>query len=278
MAFILVFGTGFALAQTGAQNPPSTPPTFPSQQQPTTQHPDESTGQASASTTDLAKAQADIQTALRKQLPASADSVTVSSSEDGKIRLLGTVTSETEKNQIEQIAQSAAPNVKIENKLTVATSPSGPTAMPPNPTVNPENKTGTEKPNPPDQSRKPMPPMGSSFMAQNSAPQNPPPPSGAQSGTTNPGTPDTTAATSTDAQSSIQKALQQDPSLANANITVTVNDNKVELTGTVANKEQKKTAKEIAESKAGGMKVIDHLKVEHASKESKDTSAPPKKY
>src|SRR5215469_12200199 len=117
MAFILVFGAGFAMAQTGMQNPPSTPPTFPSQQlPPTTQHPDESTGQSGAvSTTTLPKAQADIQSALRRQLPASADSVTVSVTDDSKIQLSGTVTSETEKSQIEQIAHSAAPDLSIVN-------------------------------------------------------------------------------------------------------------------------------------------------------------------
>lgn len=275
MVLILVFGTGFALAQ----NPPSTPPTFPSQQQqPTTQHPDEAAGQASASSTDLVKAQSDIQSALRKQLPASADSVTVSSTADNKIQLSGAATSETEKNQVEQIARTAAPNVEIVNKITVAASPSGPTTTPPNPTMNPEDKTGAEKPTPPEQQRKPMPPMGSSFMAQSSSPQNPStPPSGAQSGTTTPApAQETSAASSTDAQSNIQKALQQDPTLANANIAVNVSGNKVELTGTVANKEQKKTAKEIAESHAGGMKVVDHLKVEGSPKGGKDTSAPPK--
>jgi len=79
----------------------------------------------------------------------------------------------------------------------------------------------------------------------------------------------TAAATSSaDAQSTIQKALQQDQSLANANINVTVNDNKVELTGTVASNEQKKAAKKIAESNAGSMKVVDHLKVEGPKDES----------
>lgn len=169
MALILVFGAGFALAQTGMQNPPSTPPTFPSQQQPTMQHPDESTGQsAAASTTALPKAQADIQSALRRQLPASADSVTVSVTDDNKIRLSGTVSSETEKNQIEQIAHSAAPDLSIVNKLRVANMPTGPgVTMPPTsvPPSNPEGKTGTEGRQPgtqPNVPQKPMPPMGNS--------------------------------------------------------------------------------------------------------------------
>ena len=284
MAFILVFGAGFAMAQTGMQNPPSTPPTFPNQQQlpPTTQHPDESGGQAGApSTTTLPKAQADIQSALRRQLPASADSVTISVTDDNKIQLSGTVTSETEKAQIEQIAHSAAPDLSIVNKLQVANSPMGPTTsptgvMPPN---NPEGKTGTEKTSQPASTRQPMPPMGSNFMGQSSggSPQypstspNPQYPSASpNSGGMSSQTPQAnTAMGSADTQSNIQKALQQDQSLSKANITVSVLDNKkVELTGTVANKDQKKAAKQIAESNAGGMKVVDHLKVEGGKENS----------
>ena len=294
LLFILALGSGFAFAQTGMQKPPTTPPTLPSEQQPGMQNPDESTGQPASNTT-VVKAQSDIQTALRRQLPASADSVTVSMTDDNKIKLSGTVSSETEKNQIEQIARSAAPDVKIENKLTVSggagTVPPGgssggisPTASPEKPPVNPEDKTGTERPR-----QQEKPPMGNSFMAQSSG-QNPSSQyPGSQTPGTTPSTPppssDNKADTSTpaatgsaDAQGNIQKALQQDPNLANANIAVNVSGNKVELTGTVASKEQKKTAKQIAESNAGGMKVVDHLKVQHASKESKDNTSNPPKY
>ena len=115
--------------------------------------------------------------------------------------------------------------------------------------------------------------MGSNFMAQQgsaaaqypSTSQNPAGASGqtSQAAGGNP----------SEAQGNIQKALQQDPSLANANINVTAKGDKVELTGTVANKDQKKTAKHIAESNAGSMKVVDHLKVEGST----DNNAP-KKY
>lgn len=280
LAMTLVFGAGFALAQT---NPPTTPPTLPSQQ-PGAQHvPDESTGQASLpSTTAITKAQSDIQMALRRQLPASADSVTVTTTEDNKIKLSGTVSSEMEKSQIEQIAHSAAPDVNVVNKLTVATTPSGPTTVPPTGMTPPQpgpQRPGTENPGTqPTQPSKPIPPVGSSFMAQTgSSSQNPstnPQPGSQTSPASQPDT-KTSAANSSDVQGNIQKALQQDPNLANANITVTVNGNKVELTGTVADKEQKKTAKQIAESNAGGMKVVDHLKVEH-SKGGKDNTTPQK--
>jgi|SRR5215469_14953484 len=76
-----------------------------------------------------------------------------------------------------------------------------------------------------------------------------------------------------DVQDKIQKAIQQDSSLSGANINVSVNGNKVELTGTVASKQQKKTAREIAQSNAGGMKVIDHIKVNNMPTSG---STPPK--
>ena len=310
LAMILVFGAGFALAQTGMQNPPTTPSTFPSQQQPGSQHiPDEASGQASTpSTTAITKAQSDIQTALRRQLPASADSVTISTTDDNKIKLSGTVSSETEKNQIEQIARSAAPDMKIENKLDVAATPAGPTANPPTTNTQGTGAAGRGNDNSGSQTstpQKPIPPMGSSFMPQSSgggagnsgtsgqsgsSSQNPTmnPNTGAQSGS-NPGSQQpgnqtspasqsgtqTSATSSGDVQGNIQKALQQDPTLANANITATVSGNKVELSGTVPDKEEKKKAKQIAESNAGGMKVVDHIKVEH-SKGGKDNTTPPK--
>src|SRR5262249_2741415 len=211
LLFILALGSGFALAQTGMQNPPTTPPTLPSQQQPGMQHPDENTGQPASNTT-IVKAQSDIQTALRRQLPASADSVTVSTTDDNKVKLSGTVSSETEKNQIEQIARSAAPDVKIENKLTVAggaatVPPRGSsggvttTASPEKPPSNPESNSGPQNPREPGR-----PPMGNRFMAQStgqnpsrqnpsspppSAPtttQNPPPPADNKANTATPAT------------------------------------------------------------------------------------------
>lgn len=283
IVIVLVFATGFAMAQTGMQTPPTTPPTFPSQQQPQPgiHNPDENTGQTgAASTTALPKAQADIQSALRRQLPASADSVTVSVTDDNRIQLSGTVTSETEKNQIEQVARSAAPDLGIVSKLKVANSPS-PTTMPPTGVTpngqqpEPRPDTGTEK----GTTRQPMPPMGSSFVAQqggssaqypsSQTPSNPPQnPAGASGQTTQ-----AASSNPSEAQGNIQKALQQDPKLANSNITVSTKGDKVELTGTVTSKEEKKTAKHIAEQNAGGMKVVDHLKVEGAT----DNNAP-KKY
>lgn len=301
LAFILVFGAGLSVAQTGAtgQNPATTPPTFPSgQQQPSTQsNPDQSPmGQTgTSSTTAITKAQSDIQTALRKQLPASADSVTVSVSDDNKIQLNGSVSSDTEKQQIEQIARSAAPDQTIVNKITV----SGSSTMPPSGST-PPDASG------PDKERKPAtpPPMAMSFVqsgtqdksgnmgqnqgSSNTPGQNTPTPSTTESShypTDNTQTPNSAsssqnnagAAGSGDVQSNIQKAFQQDSTLANANINVNVTaDNKVELSGTVADKEMKKTAKKIAEQNAAGYKVVDHIKVEHA----KDNNPPsnPTKY
>jgi osmotically-inducible protein OsmY len=275
LAFILVIGTAFALAQTGAgQTSPSTPPSQSGAQQ----TPDNSsmgqTGTSSAAAST--KAQSDIQSALRKQLPASADNVTVTVSDNNKIQLSGTVSSDTEKQQVEQIAHSAAPNVDIDNKLTVSASPSGPGSVPP------------ASSQPPAGSKPPMlrlvaysqtgsTPQGSSSQTSPSTQS----PSGAtpSSTTDQSGSMDQKSqpGNSGDVQDKIQKAIQQDSSLSGANIAVNVSGDKVELTGTVASKDQKKTAKQIAESNAGGMKVVDHLKVSgNESASPASPSTPPK--
>jgi hypothetical protein len=79
-----------------------------------------------------------------------------------------------------------------------------------------------------------------------------------------------------DVQGTIQSAIQKDPSLANANITVDVKNGKqVELTGTVPDKAAKETAERIAKENSGGMKVKNHLKVASNGKSS-DQNANPK--
>jgi osmotically-inducible protein OsmY len=275
LAFILVIGAALALAQAGAgagsQQMPSTPPSQSGAQQ----TPDQSqAGQSAGAST---KAQSDIQSALRKQLPASADSVTVSVSDDNKIQLSGSVSSDTEKQQVEQIARSAAPNVEIVNKLNVSSSPSSPGAMPP---------AGSQ---PPASSKPPMlrlvayqqqPTSPGQTSPSGQQPETQTAPSGADKPADKPsdqaGSVDkdkAQAGNTGDVQDKIQKALQQDPSLANANINVSVSGNKIELNGTVASKDQKKTAKQIAETNGGGMKVVDHLKV---GGQENPPSTPPK--
>ena len=76
-------------------------------------------------------------------------------------------------------------------------------------------------------------------------------------------------------QDKIQKAIQQDSTLANTDITPSVSPDKIELNGTVASKDQKKTVKQIAESNAGGIKVVDHLKVS-GNNGASSTTPPPK--
>jgi len=77
-----------------------------------------------------------------------------------------------------------------------------------------------------------------------------------------------TATSSTDVQGQIQTALKNDPTLSNANITVSVTDDAVELTGTVASGDEKRAAKKIAKSYAGTRKVKDSLTVSGESKKS----------
>jgi hypothetical protein len=86
-----------------------------------------------------------------------------------------------------------------------------------------------------------------------------------------------------DVQSTIQSALQQDSTLASANITAKVTDKNVELTGTVPSKDAKEQAEKIAKTNAGDRKVKNHLKVASADKsmdksgmKKDDTSSNPK--
>ena len=80
------------------------------------------------------------------------------------------------------------------------------------------------------------------------------------------------AAASGDVQGNIQSAIQKDPTLSTANVTVAVSGKTVELTGTVPNKDAKDTAERIAKENAGGMKVKSHLKIASAGSDT----APPK--
>ena len=64
-----------------------------------------------------------------------------------------------------------------------------------------------------------------------------------------------------DVQTDIQSALQKEPSLADANLSVQVVGKSVELAGTVPSKDAKDTAERIAKDHSGGMEVKSHIKV-----------------
>jgi len=84
------------------------------------------------------------------------------------------------------------------------------------------------------------------------------------------------AAATGDVQSTIQSAIQKDPSLASANVTVDVKNGKsVELTGTVPSKDAKDAAERIAKENSGGLKVKNHLKVASASMPDKSDKSKP---
>lgn len=73
------------------------------------------------------------------------------------------------------------------------------------------------------------------------------------------------ASSPNDVQNSIESAIKQDPNLASSNVQVKVTDKKVELSGDVSSKDQKKAAEKIAKDNAGGRKVKDHIKVANNS-------------
>ena len=84
------------------------------------------------------------------------------------------------------------------------------------------------------------------------------------------------AAANGDVQSTIQSAIQKDPSLASANVTVDVKNGKsVDLTGTVPSKDAKDAAERIAKENSGGLKVKNHLKVASAATPDKSDKSKP---
>ena len=84
------------------------------------------------------------------------------------------------------------------------------------------------------------------------------------------------AAATGDVQSTIQSAIQKDPSLASANVTVDVKNGKsVELSGTVPSKDAKEAAERIAKENSGELKVKNHLKVASASTPDKSDKSKP---
>jgi osmotically-inducible protein OsmY len=74
----------------------------------------------------------------------------------------------------------------------------------------------------------------------------------------------------------VQSALQQQPELSG--VMASASGDKIELTGTVAKKADKDKAKSVAESAAGGKKVVDKIKVSGGSSAapSSDSTQPPK--
>ena len=87
-----------------------------------------------------------------------------------------------------------------------------------------------------------------------------------------PPSPGQTGMTSQALQSQIQTAFHQDSALSN--VTVSVTEDKIDLSGTVATKADKDKARTMAESNSGGRKVVDKIKV--SGSESSPRSAPPK--
>jgi osmotically-inducible protein OsmY len=87
---------------------------------------------------------------------------------------------------------------------------------------------------------------------------------------------ETSAASSTDVESTIQQAIQKDPSLSSSNIQVKATNKDVTLSGTVNSDDEKKTAEQIAKTNAGTRKVKNHIKVKSTSSTAPSTGATPK--
>jgi hypothetical protein len=149
-ASISIFGQQYP------QNPPpSTPPTFPEgtkqnpdQTQPQnpetspnpqtypdrypSQNPEQKTPTAEKPApppSSLTHTQTAIENAIQQEMPSAASNVSVGITNDNRIQLSGNVDTEQEKRQIEQVAQSAAPEATIVNSISVG-KPAAPSPPP----------------------------------------------------------------------------------------------------------------------------------------------------
>lgn len=119
-------------AQTQPQNPDQYPQTSPNPKTNPDQYPPQNPDQTPTAAnpapppSSLTHAQTAVEDAIRKQMPSSADKVSVGITDDNRLQLSGNVNTEQEKQKIEQIAQSAAPEANIVNSISVGNPPSGP--------------------------------------------------------------------------------------------------------------------------------------------------------
>lgn len=124
LVLLLCTSSSWGQSNPSQQSLPGTPPSA-DQQDPSTvpaQIPGQQPAPGIPGTPAAVQAQK-IQDALRKQMPASADGVVVTTLSDDRIQLNGTASSEQEKRQIEQVAHSAAPDLVIVNSINVANPP-----------------------------------------------------------------------------------------------------------------------------------------------------------
>ena len=180
--------------------------------------------------TAAAGAQSQIQDALQRQLPSAAGNVTVSIADDNSIQLTGTVTTDDQKKQAEQIAHSAAPDQTIINSLSVSGPSTGRAGASGATTASAAGETNESG-----QSAK----LPQTDMTRTNV----------------------NGAGDAAVQSRIQAGLKAEPSLTDSSITVDTTDTSVELSGTVTSKAKKQKALDIARVCAGGRKIIDHLRV-----------------
>lgn len=117
---------------TQPQNPDQYPQTSPNPKTNPDQYPPENPDQTPTAAnpapppSSLTQAQTAVEDAIRKQMPSTAGKVSVGITDDNRIQLSGHVNTEQEKQQVEQIAQSAAPQANIVNSISVGTPPRGP--------------------------------------------------------------------------------------------------------------------------------------------------------
>ncbi len=211
---------------------------------------EQSTPSASSSASSGSAQQ--IQQAINQQI--SNSNVVVNQTRNDLV-LTGTVTTEADRDRAESITKQIAPGVTVVNQINVGTSSPMSSS-----TSTQGGVAGSSTPASPStsmsgQTRSPSN-IGSSTAGTGAqAPSGPatestPSPSGAEQSSA--------AASSSDLQAQIQKALQ-DQNLNGINVNVT--DSTIELSGSAATGKDRREAMQIAQSYAGNRKVVDNITV-----------------
>jgi osmotically-inducible protein OsmY len=268
--FVLAVAVALATSQTNSPSSSTNQSSPPKQTNSVgNDQPPSATTQTGSSASSPGDAQSQIQNAMKNDARLSQDNIMVSVS-GSDIDLTGEVNSKEEKKAASKIAERYAGGLNIKNHLQVrGEKGSSDSGSPENTTTPLNNKRGIIAGDPGGNS-------GTTVAGATTAMHDPP-----GNGTAEPmsnhafvnggssfadstegqaGQPDSGTSAS-DLQAQIQNALKNEPTLSNDKVNVSVLDDEIDLSGSVATSKEKLTAQRIVQSYAENRKVNDRLTV-----------------
>jgi hypothetical protein len=223
LGMVLAMSAGFALAQSSAA-PTTTPKTFPDQQS-------SSSADKSAQSPTSAQPQSSDQSSSSSQLPSSSDQKSTKPS--------ATSSPSSPSSSMPQSDQGSAATAP---SSTPSTSSSSSSSTDQNSTLPSSSSSATQ-----------------SADQKSSDQKSTAPSTGVQAGASASGLPQNDVTGGSDLQSKIQSAFSQN-NLSGVTVSA-ADDKKIELSGTVNSKKERKEAIRIAKENANGKKVVDHIQV-----------------